>query len=260
MRISWKNQAIAMIISPAFGFLIAYQYESRFCEAFNIPKEFIELSWLTILSAFSAIVGIFTLLFLVTNVLFMIFGNIETEGKEIIQAKVIRIAPVTLLAFSSLLLYRTLWRESLWMIGMAVFLFFLEFVLPLITERKVKGYLKKFIANEERDAYANKKSLFSIMFSEQSNNILIVFVVLIMIWIIAGMAGNSNAKLQRDFLIPSTYPEAVVLRVYGDNLVCAQFDRSSKEIDNAFFVIRVDEVPKPRLTLNEVGPLTVKKK
>lgn len=257
MRISWKNQAIAMIISPAFGFLLAYQYESRFCEAFNIPREFMVLSWSTILSAFSATIGIFMLLILITNFLFQIFANIETEGKEIIQINVIRITPVTLLALTSLLLYGILWRESLWMIGLAVFFIFIEFVLPLITERQVKGYLKKLIASEERDA--NMKSLFSVMSSNKSKDALIVFLVLIMVWVIAGMAGNSSAKRQTDFLIPSTYPEAVVLRIYGENIVCAQFDRSRKEIDNTYFVIRVDEVPKPKLILEEVGPLTVKK-
>jgi hypothetical protein len=67
-------------------------------------------------------------------------------------------------------------------------------------------------------------------------------------------AGKEQALNQTDFLVPSTNPNSVVLRVYGDNLICAPFH--DKSVEPSFFVLKLDDEPRPHLELRNVGPLT----
>lgn len=71
----------------------------------------------------------------------------------------------------------------------------------------------------------------------------------------AGAEGRRNAMTQTVFLIPSTYPQSVVLRVYGDTLVCAPFDQQNRTVESSFFFIRLGDASEVRLTPRKVGPL-----
>jgi len=253
---NWKYRVIALIVSPAFGFLLAYNYESEYCRAFRIPNEFIELNWTTILGAVSVTLFVLILMFMISEGAFQIVTNIKLDSKGVIKKRVIFLSPLILITILSVTLYGAFWKEYIWILLAATFFIFLEFVFPIIVERKTKGYINKLIANDERDV--GRETLLSTIFSSKSRSWLLVIVILIMIWIVSGVIGHSNAKRQWDFLIPSTYPEAVVLRIYGERMICAEFDRDNKEIYNTYFIIMADELPKPMFLLEEVGPLSLK--
>jgi len=50
----------------------------------------------------------------------------------------------------------------------------------------------------------------------------------------------------------------VVLRIYGDKMVCAPFDRSNGEVERSFVILKVAEDPDLVLHIDKVGPLNPK--
>jgi len=68
-------------------------------------------------------------------------------------------------------------------------------------------------------------------------------------------AGRAHALKQTEYLFPSTYEQSVVLRIYGDNMICAPVDRDKKEVQRSFFVLNVSGATPPTLKLEKIGPL-----
>lgn len=67
--------------------------------------------------------------------------------------------------------------------------------------------------------------------------------------------GRAVAIKQRDYLVPDSAPTTVVLSHFGETLVVALFDRSTKEVEPSFWVIKTGEDPKLLLRWESVGPL-----
>jgi len=89
---------------------------------------------------------------------------------------------------------------------------------------------------------------------------LVPFTLLMAIWFVYGAVdyGDAIATKQKQFLTTnysySASQEMVLLRVYGDNLVLAPFNRNTKEVQMSFTILKVSDL-KTALTLEEVGPL-----
>ena len=77
------------------------------------------------------------------------------------------------------------------------------------------------------------------------------------IFLAAFFGGKGDARSQTEFLVPSKYPDVVVLRIYGDNLVCAKFDKETKEVTSRVFILRADVDPEIILVLSDIGPLNI---
>jgi hypothetical protein len=56
--------------------------------------------------------------------------------------------------------------------------------------------------------------------------------------------GRAVATRQRDYLVPASAPTTVVLSHFGETLVVAPFNRSTKEVEPSFWVIKIGEDPK----------------
>jgi len=71
--------------------------------------------------------------------------------------------------------------------------------------------------------------------------------------------GRAIALNQSEFLVITTSSEMVVLRAYGDKLLCAPFDRTKKEVKRTFSILKIAEDSNLKLSLEEVGPLHMEK-
>jgi hypothetical protein len=68
-------------------------------------------------------------------------------------------------------------------------------------------------------------------------------------------AGSAAALRQTEFMVTNTVPEMVVLQIYGDNMICAPFDRNAKEVQRRFSIIKMASDSKLVLSLENIGPL-----
>lgn len=86
----------------------------------------------------------------------------------------------------------------------------------------------------------------------------IITFILLLIFFLGYQSGNWEAKNRQDYLVLSTNPELVVLRIYGDNAVAAPFNRQAKTIEKEFTVHKVGDDPKLEYRWETIGPLTTK--
>lgn len=80
--------------------------------------------------------------------------------------------------------------------------------------------------------------------------------MLIVIWV-SHYLGIYHAKTKENYLIVSEDPELVVLRIYGDRMVTAAFDRKSKVVENKFVIRDISDGL--TLKMGQIGPLRIRK-
>ena len=128
------------------------------------------------------------------------------------------------------------------------------FVLPLITHRKKGGYLERYQAEDEVWRTA-RQSLFQQLAIKTGNTVFLLIGMLILGTVLVTMAGRGKALQQTNFPVTNTVPEMAVLRVYGDNMICAPFDRKTREVKKTFSVLKIGEDSKLIISIENIGPL-----
>jgi hypothetical protein len=76
---------------------------------------------------------------------------------------------------------------------------------------------------------------------------------------LGGRSGGSvKAKSQKTFLILASKPELVVLRIYGNDYICYEFDRVSKKIKNSLYIKTQSAIADEGVPIREeeIGPLS----
>jgi hypothetical protein len=132
---------------------------------------------------------------------------------------------------------------------------FSEFMLPLITKRKIHGYRQKLIEQDKSDS----KPLLNLpdFLSKHFSTILVIAVSLMILFSIAGMEGERVATTKEDFLIPSSHPQSIILKTYRDYLICAELNINTRSIKPGFFFIKLGDDPNLKLISHKLGPLVV---
>ena len=74
--------------------------------------------------------------------------------------------------------------------------------------------------------------------------------VIAFIFVSGYLAGRSDAWKKEIFLVPSSNPELVVLKIYGDNIVCGKLVQESDEIGlgPTIDLLRLDDISSLTLT------------
>lgn len=248
----WVWQSIILAGIPTLGYTLAYVHELGFCNEFEIPNEFIILDWTSILFAIGKILGIVLILLLYVQVFVVLKFWSEKLGP--INQRLIRYFVIFLPLLIISIPYPSFWLEVL-----LVFLFFIslllfvDFLQPLIKSTDVKGYRNKL---KHQDEFFERKIPWLDRFIRKigMRNILILFFIIPLLFVASNFDGGDTAKRQEEFLIPSTNQQLVVLRIYGDNLICAPLDREAKEIERSFYILEMSDTV---LTPEKVGPLSV---
>jgi len=250
-----KWHGILVVIGPAIGYGIAFIREWSYCNYFGIPSEFIKLDMTNIIIAVVEGIG----LVLIVAFLLYVYRYYEKRTKEGLGPIKRRLMMIGLLG--------TMWvyfgiRYSdwiWWVVGLAgVILFTLllivfPFIIHSIRHKKFEGFRKKL---EEEDKIPWKDAD---LFDDINNRIgfpvyPLIFIVFLL-FLAPYLGGSLQASNKQDFLIPSTNPNSVVLKIYGDNLVCAPFDAETNIVEKSFFILNVNDEPRPLLELTRIGRL-----
>lgn len=156
-----------------------------------------------------------------------------------------------------LIQYTVMWEDWVELFILLLALPIGYFLAPFTTQKKVKGYRNKLQAQYESNV-KQTDPLIATIEKYVGTWALVIVLIIGFTLTMAYIDGRAHAMGQRDFLVSSTNENSVVLRVYGGNLICAPLDVKDKETSTAFFVIKLDDEPRPVLFLTSVGPLRVK--
>lgn len=223
-------------VATALGYGLAYVHERGYCEVYHIPFDLIHLDLTTVLVAIAASLGGVALLFWVAFLVMTVPLDISATKKKIYLSSILFIFLV-LFGFLYLMVEEFIQLS----IAFAVFLFSI-FILPRI----LPWLIRKFPTKRQRretimDRWANNKCL-------QYGCVAIL--VIAFIFVSGYLAGRSDAWKKEIFLVPSSNPELVVLKIYGDNIVCGKLVQESDEIGlgPTIDLLRLDDISSLTLT------------
>lgn len=260
--LSWLGGIIA--ISPALGYGLAYCFEKGYCDFFKIPQELIKIEWSAILlSILAAFGGLFLALWLVAA---LVTPNLQ---KMSINKLKFYFAFVYGLGFLMVAISFLTVKEAKVAGIMYLFLLIFIFVAPSIIRRykkenkKISLLERKMIEHKEtvnllirnqtviiEPKEIERKDFIAIILNNQIVKYILIFVVIIVIgYTSAYYTNRAKAMNQQVFYIPSSNPQLVVLRIYGENLICAPIDHQETGnygqiyniINEKFIILKMDE-------------------
>ncbi len=252
------SDGLLIAASSLAGYLFAYVYESGYARVFNIPEEFISLSLTNIFVAF-ALVWIIPVSFilwgpLVTNIL----KNVPTP----IQKEIKNLTPLIFMSAVALLYYGPNWKKWIYSISFLLCFALWNFGWPLLTQPGKQRYIDKLEADQRVKTELMGSNLFLDHLREYVglSGLKLIWWIMIAAWVFR-ISGEATALRQKDFLILKTpTEEKIVLKIYEDKLICADFNRDTKELKEEFTVYRLSEGSKLDFRRETIGPLHVGKK
>lgn len=247
----WITEGLILALIPVLGYFFAFQYEAGHASYFKYPKELIDIGLPQIVIA---------TITLWTGSL-MIFMFIESITMAIPKAQlglsdsIIKFLPLVGFFMGSLLVYG--WERA-WPFLLVFFLIGIpEFILPMFTQKDKKTYSEKIDADWDSEwRLREAKNAFSwrLLKMVGHKNIILVINIFIVAQLVQ-TAGEIVASRQiRFFTMPSAV-EKVVLRIYDDKLICADFDRNTKTVKSGISILKMDGSNVTGLKLEMLGPL-----
>lgn len=206
---NWLSEGLVITICVGVAYLLAFAFEGGFVSTWNIPIEYVKINLSTVL-----VTAAMLLLVLVP----FLFCWTAFVGKYLNQITPRRLLLV-LLALAILcgiiaVISFVQWKEKVWIVVVVVVSVFALVALPRIVEKVRINYTDGKLKTE----WGVKKM------------ILMAFLVLLLAIGTSYLVGRLRASTQRQFLIPGREKDVVVLRIYGDNLICARFNKDGEKI------------------------------
>jgi hypothetical protein len=260
---SLLTDGIVIAVATAFAYLATFLYEVGYCSSFHIPYALISPNTSTLLVAAAAIGWIFLTsanLLGFTTPLFRRAKKGDTGW-----------AILGYLAVAAILwikIYEPTLKQTGWAI-LAVLAIFIGVPLVLIITRALILFLWRTVRRPKKPATevstqtseAKQEYFFSAdeflenwLPQKVSRWILFIAGTLLFSFVV----GDGNARTQKRFLITKGSPELVVLRIYGDVMIAATFDRTTKETLNGITVFSISEKKQLDFTNEKIGPLKAK--
>lgn len=163
-----------------------------------------------------------------------------------------RLGLSTLVLIGPLCLHRGRWKEWIIFAIVPIMIACLEFIFPLFSQRGKGNYLEKLKAQEEIE------ESYSTIYDLLGDKGLLITGLLLIALTTSFTAGRASAYDGERYLIANTSPKTVILRIYGENMICSPFDEKTKEVEKKFKVLRIGNDPNLTLSLEKIGPLISK--
>ncbi len=243
------SDSIIIAATAPIAFLFAFVFEVGYCSVFQIPLEFISVSLTNVFFAGASFILIGIFLVILIDLISMILTNRETP----LNRAILTLIPF-FLATIAFIFYAIGTPISSSLLGIAIgwlVIIFLQFIFPLITQRDKQGYNNKLAEQARIEA----TGVLGDLARRFRGPYLLIYYLTIALYI-TYFAGQSIAYRQREFLVTTTPPELVVLRVYGNRIIAAPFDSTTSEVKPEFTIMNLDEPDTLVLKLVSLGPLS----
>lgn len=231
------SETLLVASTPLFGYILAFFYEIGYANAVGIPQYLIIISLTQILIASLAIISLAISLLFFWNCFYR--PSLSSKPLRKIKQLLLRISPFIFILSAYIFIFGEKWEE--WILILFIFLIFLfiEFIFPLISQWKIKGYSKKLEAH--LDASYNATTIFNIITDFLITKNFRFYIPLAFVLILANPIGRSAALNQRYIYYHKNNPNLVLLRKYGDVLISAHYDPKTKCIKNELVLQKLSD-------------------
>jgi hypothetical protein len=230
----WLSDALLIAILPACLYTMAFAHQASFAAAFGVPLQFVAVTWN---DAFYAVVTAFAIVQLLAIPTFLYSSFRSWRAANPSYQLTANLLPGVVGAAELIYLF---WvnRHGILLVLLAVGL--VGIIMGIFTAREHRKHRAVDAPGAAR----------------------VETVVMLILWayVMFGtplVAGDAQARVQKDFYVVQTLPDTVVLGVWGDTLVTAPFDRNTRIVRRVFTVTKVSEHSPLAIRDENVGPLRI---
>jgi hypothetical protein len=251
-EVKWMTESLVIAAVPLFGYFLSYCFEYGYFSYFGIPKGFIKVEMVEVLNVFG--ISIFLYFFIVGLGDMYILNYRHFKYRLILERIYIGVFFVNgIWVFIS----KTPISLTIYLITIFFGLMF-GLVFPLLTHKGTLHCSKPALRTDIKE-YPDNWSLVEIM--EHKYGLRIAPWILIAAIIFWGTmaCGSIYAVNLNEFVVISSSPEMIVLRIYGNTAICTTFDPDTKIIGHQYTMVKIDE-GNLKLENQRVGPLQTEQK
>lgn len=247
------GKQLLLVILPFYGYLVAFIFEQGYISYFGIPSQLIRI---TIENIVLAIIGVFSGLsiYIFLSDFIAPIINVFYKGRKNPIMKAVYITSIETIIISAIFLpflNTTLLRKLLIFLGLALYLSFNNFIIPIIFAKKGLSFSQKL--ESEDKVVINRISLINII-SQGDNRLSLLLIIAVVFLIMSYQAGSYLASTQKDFLSFQINGEKnVIIREYGQKYVAVEIDPETKIIENNITLIPY--TTQIKFELEKIGPL-----
>lgn len=253
MRISWIKMFVFTAFIPliiALGYGLAYAFERGYCDIYRIPPELIELTVNNLLYNITTTIIILSVSGLIWYpYVYVPLRKLQKRWGNKLSYLTGGLLVVIILA----LLYQEVWVKWVPLLIVIVSMVTMLFLIPIIYNWFKKGlnWIKQKICNKPDEIQSENNQNIPIdkdtdpSRTDQITPRKLVFLVLSSIFILCAFtffAGQAKAEMQEEFLVIDDPANSVILRIYGNKLICAPVDMKESQINGNLFIKRLDSI------------------
>ena len=232
------TESIFLAVIPFLGYLTVFIYELGFATYFNMPYELIQPSFTSVCLVTAFIIGALLLTFVGGHLFSVIFLTIFPLRDNPLLRAIKRVTPTLLITLFFVCLLGREWKLYLGSLLMLSIIILINFLWPLVTCRKEKSYVGKLEKQEETEGKFDPefRRFFDYIDSKFSRQIVSIFLIVAFFLLLVYQTGFVKAR-QKEYFWQLNNGQKIVLRIYGDNLICAGFDAEKGAVDGEFDII-----------------------
>ncbi len=250
------SEGVLLAAIPFLGYLTVFIYEFGFATYFGIPYEFIQPSFTSICLVTAIIIGVLLFGF--------VFGHCFSvglltifpikDGPLLRAIKRVTLPLLVLLFF--IFFYGKDWKGYFGLMTIFIIITFFEFLCPFLTCKDKKSYSEKLIGQEEIEKMVEPefRKFFDYIDSKFGKQIVSIFLITSFLLLLVYQVGLIKAK-QKEYFWQLEDDQKIVIRIYGDNLICADFDAEKHILDGQFNIVKISSEKKLSLKMKKVGKL-----
>lgn len=261
-RPRFLSETILLALLTPYAYILLFSYEGGYCNKFGIPSALIEVSPINVLKTIAWIIPIAWALWALAEV-----SHIYKLTESFLFINII--STVFVIGLTAFIIYSTGYYKLPFLILMSflpIFAIYRNLIQPLLVGKEQKTLEMKMRRQwaREKEQEKEKKQEFLMDRTIKKYGPLLFFTILIGYLILANarVVGSYKATTQKSFLVLKGIPEMVVMRTYGQKLICCKFDRKKKEIENTFVIKTMEQISLAYIQIQEeeIGPLKRAKK
>lgn len=244
------TESLTLALVPALAHILAYLHEYGYCQYFGVPSEFISISFSSIFSISLLIIGFSFTYLLVFDVCRMTFS----KNISVVNLFFAKLTPLTIIGIANIIKPPFSWFYVITCFVSAVALILLEFSpSPKREVDEGKSYSEK-LNSKFKDRNMDGSVLGWVANYEGGIPFLAGAIALTVLYF-SFTLGISDAARQKTFLKFSDSSNTIVLRNYGDNLICGRYDPKTKRLTGEILFKKLEDTGSTPIIYKKIGPL-----
>ncbi|SKC90404.1 hypothetical protein [Maledivibacter halophilus] len=247
----YLSDAVIIAIMPIIGYLVIFAYEYGYAKAFNIPIQLININKTTFFVVASALWAIIFPVIGIVNMFIILFK----DDSNVIYREFIKIAPLHIATVVFVLVFgKSITFEDIqFFLILPLIITVFHFGFPLLTQRKTKGYKQKLLEQEKVDSEIKDIGFYLEKYLGKFGQLIIIYTFFAIF--LSHYIGYFAPLNQSEYLQINS-SDKIVLRIYGENLICTTYNSEDKTVNSEISIIKIDKKDVTLIPVN-IGPLNI---